>query len=354
MGQEIVTVLADGKAWSAFRRVMVRASFRDAALSFHIDIAAEPGPVVTARVFKAGTAIDILSNGDLLCRGYVDRYRPRLDEHNRAEIAVSGRSRSQDFIDSSALHDTGNFQKKTLVEIGRAIHAGSDIATDQVLAKTDYQLTPGEGAFRALEKLARSQGVWLVGQPDGSILITVAGARRNGPLIEGVNCLSLEADHNWSGRHSKVIVRAQQPWGHGAAALEIEAEARDAEVKRNRPVVVIQDDDSDKSRAGKRARHRRDSEAGNSLKANIKTQGFRDDAGKLWKPGNLSFTQSPFLDIAQDMAIETVTFTQDRGKGSDSQISLCDPRALGGKAKARKGGSAGKAWGNDAGSDATP
>lgn len=352
MGQEIVTVLVDGKQWTAFRRVMVRASFRDAARSFHIDIAAEPGPVVTARVFRAGAEIDILANGDLLCRGYVDRYKPRLTEHSQAEIAVAGRSRSQDFIDSSAVHPTGNFKNKTLVEIARAIHDGSVIDSDQVLEKIKaYQLTPGEGAFSVIEKLARSQGLWPVGQADGSILLTVAGKGRNGPLIEGVNCLSLEADHNWSGRHSKVIVRAQQPWGHGPNALEIEAEARDAEVKRNRPVIIIQDDDSDKDRAGKRARHRRDSEAGNSLKANAKVQGFRDDAGALWEPGNLSFTDSPFLDVSQDMAIEALTWSQERGKGTDTALSLTDPHALGGKAKARKGGKAGKSWGNDAGEE---
>jgi len=233
----------------------------------------------------------------------------------------------------------------------RSIHGTVTIATDQTLPKIDYHLTPGEGAFRAIEKIARSQGVWPCGMPDGSIKVTVAGAGRNGPLIEGKNCITLEADHNWSGRHSKVIVRGQRPWGHGADALEIEGEARDAAVTRDRPVIIIQDDDTTKDIAGKRARHRRDSEAGNSLKAKIKVQGFRDDGGKLWTPGHLSFLQSPFLDITQDMAIDNVTFSQDRRSGSETDIALCDPRALGGKTKARKGGKVGKAWQTDAGSD---
>lgn len=352
MGVEIVTILVDGKYWTAFRRVMVRWSFRDAALAFQIDIAADQGAMATARTFSAGAEIQIFANADLLCHGYVDRYRPRLDEHKQAEIMVAGCSKSQDFIDSSAVHDTGNFRQKTVVDIARAIHGGGvKFSTDQTLPKIDYHLTPGEGAFRAIEKITRSQGVWPCGMPDGSIKVTVAGAGRNGPLIEGVNCITLEADHNWSGRHSKIIVRGQRPWGHGSDALEIEGVARDAAVKRDRPVVIIQDDDTTQEIAGKRARHRRDTEAGNSLKAKIKTQGFRDDAGKLWTPGNLSFVDSPFLDIVKDMAIETVTFSQERRGGSETDIALCDPRALGGGGKARKGGKVGKAWQTDAGSD---
>jgi prophage tail gpP-like protein len=351
MGPEIITVLVDGRLWTAFRRVMVRHAFRDAALSFQLDIAADHGPQATAAIFYAGAEVEIYANADLLCHGYVDRYRPRLSEHRQAEIMVAGRSKSQDFIDSSALHKAGRFRKMTLVDIAKAIHDGVTISTDQQLPKIDYQLTPGEGAFRVIEKLARKHRVWPSGQRDGSIKITVAGGGRNGPLIEGVNCTGLEADHNWSGRHSKVIVRGQRPWGHGADALEIEGVARDAAVTRNRPVIVIQDDDTSKDDAKARAAHRRDTEAGNSLKATVRGQGFRDDAGKLWTPGFLSFLQSPFLNVSQDMAIDNVTFSQDRRNGSEADIALCDPRALGGKGKGRKGGQVGKAWQTDAGDD---
>jgi prophage tail gpP-like protein len=166
-------------------------------------------------------------------------------------------------------------------------------------------------------------------------------------LLEAWNILEGDADHNWSGRHSDVIVRGQRPYGHGADALEIEGKARDAEVDRFRPVVILNDGDTDKDRAGKRATHRRDREAGNGLKANITVQGFRDDGGMIWTPGNLVFTQSAFLDIAQDMAIESAVFSQERGDGSKTVLSLVDPRALGGKGA--KGGKAGDAWGSDAG-----
>jgi prophage tail gpP-like protein len=352
MGEEFVTVAAGGGLWSAWRRVMVKASFQEAARTFQIDAAVERGGAATAWTFKAGTALDILFNGALACRGYVDRYQPRLSEHDTAEATISGRSKSQDFIDSSAVHDTGQFKNKTPQEIGAELDKfGVGIATDEQLKKVPvYRITPGETAFRCVEKLCREQGVFPVGQADGSIKITKGGKGRHaGALVEGQNIISIEADHNFSGRHSDVIVRGQKPYGHGEDALQIEGKARDAEVGRYRPVIVIHDGDTDKDRAKKRASTRRDREAGNSLKANVTVQGFRDDGGTLWEPGWLIFVESPFADVHQDMAIESVTFSQDRKTGSLSVLSLVDPRALGGKGGG--GGGAGGAWASDAGGD---
>lgn len=346
----VVTVLAGGRKWTAWRRVTVSASFQDAARSFQIEAAAEPGGSATAWAFKAGTRVQIMFNDALVCDGYVDRYQPKLSEHGTAEVTISGRSRSQDFIDSSAVHDTGQFKNKTPQEIAAALDKfGVGITTDEQLDKVPvYRITPAETAFRCLEKLCREQGVFPVGQADGSIKITKGGKKKHaGAIAEGANMKSGEADHNWSGRHSDVTVRGQRPYGHGEDALQIEGLARDAEVGRYRPIIIHHDGDTDNKRAKKRAETRRDREAGNSLKANVTVQGCADDGGALWEPGSLIFLESPFLDVAQDMAIESMILSQDRKDGTLSVLSLVDPRALGGKGG--KGGKAGAAWGSGAG-----
>jgi prophage tail gpP-like protein len=350
MGEEIVTVSVGGQSYTGFRRVTVRRKFSDAAGSFHITIAAEDGPYASAWTFKAGAEVSILFNGDLALRAFVDRYQPELSAHKRADIEVSGRSRGQDFIDSSALHKTGEFKNKTVVQIAQELDQfGVGITSDQQLDPVPvYRLAPGETCFRAIEKMCRAQGVWQSGQADGSIKITVAGQGRNGPIIEGQNLKTGKADHNWSNRHSHVVVRGQRPVGHGAQAMEIQATSQDDALTRYRPVLVVQDDDTDQKRAQKRADHRRDSEAGNSLKAHCTMQGFHDDGGALWAPGNLSYLESPFLGISQDMAIDEVDCTQDRHSGSLTKLALVDPRALGAKS-ARKGGSANAAWNSNAG-----
>lgn len=351
MGPEIVTVSAGGGRWTAFEKISVHRKFSHAAGSFTLEIAAEAGGPATFWVFSPGTPVEIFSNGDLLLAAYIDRYQPKLVEHKHAGASVSGRSKGQDFIDSAAIHATGEFKNKTPAEIGQALDQfGVGVSTDQALDKVPvYRITPGETAFRVVEKLCRSQGVWCSHKADGSLVITIAGQGRNGALIEGQNIKRGEADHNWANRHSHVIVRGQRPVGHGVQAMEIQADSHDESLQRNRPVLLIQDDDTDKQRAQKRADHRRDSEAGNSLRANITVQGFHDDGGALWQPGNLMFLDSPFLGISQDMAIDGVEYMQSRHEGSLTRLALVDPRALGAKS-GRKGGKSNKAWASSAGS----
>lgn len=341
MGPEIVTIKAGGRAFTAVEDVTVEAGLDKAVRSFSLEIAAEPG---STGVLKPGTAVDILSNGDLMCRGYIDRWQPSRDEHEKSQIAVHGRGRGQDFVDCAATHDTGRFENQTLLQIAQTLDVfGVGIFSDVELEPIEeYQLTPGEKAFHAIEKLARKQGVTLVGEPDGRIRIAKAGTVRHaGGLFEPGNLRKIAGDLNWAHRHSKIIVRGQAADGDGEEALQVEATAEDAAVKRNRPLIIVEDGDIDQEAAQKRADTRRDREAGESLKASGTVQGFRDDGGKLWMPGNLVWVQSAFLGLTQVMLIKRAHFTKS-GDGSSTRLTLIDPRAFGGKQA--KGSKADDAW----------
>ncbi len=63
------------------------------------------------------------------------------------------------------------------------------------------------------------------------------------------------------------------------------------------------------------------------------------------QPGKLVWTQSPFLDIAQDMLIEKVQYTQSE-QGSIAILSLTDPRSYGGQGGG-KGNKSGSEWEQD-------
>lgn len=344
MGIEVITIVVGGMRYTAFEEIEVSAAFNQAARTFRFTVAAELGASATNAIFSTGAQVDIYANADLLLSGYVDAREPEF-EGDRAQISVAGRSKSADLIDSSADHETGHFEKKDPAEIGAELTKGfgSSIRTDRQLEKLDlYQLTPGASVFREIERLARQQGMTLTGTAEGDILITNAGSDRHaGGLIEGVNILRGRAQHNDANRHSKYKVRGQRPFDHGKDALEIEAVIADSGVSRHRPVIVIEDEDTTKDRAKKRAKNRRDRAAGNALKANITTQGFRDDAGTIWTPGKLVWTESPFLDIAQDMLIESVQYSQSE-RGSTALLSLTDPRSYGGKGG--KGNKSGADW----------
>jgi prophage tail gpP-like protein len=347
MGIEVITISAGGGSYSAFEDVNVKAAFNEAARSFEFTVAAELGASATNAIFTVGTEVSISANGDLLLTGYVDSREPSFSA-KKAEIVVCGRSKSGDLVDGSGEHETGQFEKKDPLEIGQEISSEYEAKweSDQQLEKIDqYQLQPGESCYRCVEKLARQQGMTITGTPEGNAKITKAGSERmSGGLIEGQNILSGTAHHNGSNRHSKIIVRGQRPFGHGKDNLEIEEQEEDGSVKRHRTIILIQDEDTDKKRAKKRAKNRKNRAKGNALKATISTQGFRDDGGQLWKPGALVWTESPFLDISQDMLIESVNYRQSES-GSIATLSLVDPAAYDGEGGGGgKGNGSGSTW----------
>lgn len=332
--------------YTAFESVNVHASFGEACRTFEVVLAAELGASATNQIFAVGTQVTIETNGGLLLTGYVDTKDPEIGP-KEATITISGRSSSQDLVDSSALHDTGYFENMDPLEIGQAVSSGigAQWTTDQQLEKIEqYKLQWGESCFRCVEKMTRQQGFTITGTADGNALITKAGSKRqSGSIIEGVNILKGKGHQNNSNRHSKVIVRGQRPKGHGDENLEIEAIEEDGTVKRFRPLLIVQDEDTDKDRAKKRAKNRRKRAAGNAAKATIHVQGFHDDSGQLWEPGNLVWTESPFLDIAQDMLIESVDYHQS-DRGSVATLSLVDPRAYDGEGSAGSGNKSGGEW----------
>lgn len=348
MGVETISIVVGGERYTAFEQVTVTAAMNKAARTFSLTAAAEIGASATNRLFSAGVELDIYANSDLLLSGFVDGKQPKLSADD-ATIEVSGRSSAGDLIDGSADHKTGRFENKTPLEIGNELSAefrNTGFVSDQQLDKIEqYQITPGESVFRCVEKMCRQQGLTLAGTADGKIRITKAGSsRQGGGLIEGQNILEGMSHHNAANRHSTYKVRGQRPFDHGEENLEIEEAAEDNAVKRHRPLIVIEDEDTTKDRAKKRVRNRRDRAAGNALKATIKVQGFRDATGMLWVPGNLVWTESPFLDIAQDMLIEQVEYAQSEA-GSIATLSLTDPRSYGGTgAGGGKGNQSGDEW----------
>lgn len=339
---EVITI----NGYTGFESVTVHAAVNKAARTFQAVLAAELGASATNAIFSTDSNVSITTNGEVLFTGIIDQKEAEIEPES-ASITISGRSLSADLIDSSAMHETGYFENQDPLQIAQAISQGigAQWQSDQPLDKLDqYKLQWGETCYRCVEKMIRDQGLTITGTKDGNALITKAGTKRqSGMLIEGENIKRGSAIYNNSNRHSKITVRGQRPVGHGDQNLEIEATEQDSGVQRYRPILIVQDNDTTQQRAQKRAKNRKDRAAGNARKATILVQGFHDDSGQLWEPGNLVFTDSPFLDLAQDMLIESVEYRQD-DKGSVCTLSLVDPRAYGGEGSAGSGNKSGGEW----------
>lgn len=371
MGSEIVTVAVGSGRYTAWEEVAIRASVKAAARAFELKIAAELGAAATASVFQPYAAVQIFAvaaqgpsssvsagGGDLLVTGYIDHYKGRLTK-KEAFILIPGRSKAQDAIDASVEHRKSDYVNQTLLQIAQdqdQFGVGFALDPSVTLAPIDrWRPNPGETLFEALDPLCHDAECTMAGQPDGSVLFTAAGVnppRQSGMLVQGdAAVLEWDGDIDVSGLHSKIHVHGQAAYGNGAQNTQISVRATNATVPRNRPLHLHHHRHTSQARLLKKASHHRDHEAGNSIRARLKVQGWRDSGGALWTPGFKVWVESPFLAIVQDMLIESVTYKQDVREGTTSMLDLVDPRAHGGQG----GGvnQSGSAWGMDA-SDAVP
>lgn len=339
---EQVTVQAGGQTYDEWEDVSINYALNEAARSFTLRGTERPGQFR----FPPGTPIKILANGTLILDGYVNKYNPAGDATGHT-VTIAGRSKSQDFIDSSAQHDTGYWENKTPDQIGQDLDKfGVGIKAEVPLEPVPYwQLYQGESPHRTVDRALRHQACTQKGNADGSISITNASVAKShsGSLSEGINILQYSGDLSDDKKHSDYQVKGQGRTGHGESSLRPHGEAKDSGVKRYRPKILVHEADTDPKRAQKRADHEKNRSAGLSIKATITTQGWRDDGGTIWETNYLIFVNSPLLlKLVQPMLIESVKLDQG-GRGSTATLSLVDPKAYEGKG----GGSTSKDSGTD-------
>lgn len=292
--------------------------------------------------------------GDLLLTGHVEKRSPAL-RSSEQELPIAGRSKTGDIVDSSAEHETGEFRDQGAGAIIGELTKGYGISVEteaSTATRPLFRLRPGETVFSAAERIGRAVGFAVGDTPEGNLKIAKAGSKRHaGGLTEGLNILDASAVHDDSKKFSKVKVRAQAPDGYGNDDLRIEAEAEDDTLKRKRVKIIVPPELIRKQDARERAKWHRDRASGEGLTCEVTVPGWRDEAGKIWTPGLLVFTELPSLDVVQDMLIKKVSLRQsdESSGGTQAVLSLVDPRSMGGKkGKANKGTDyTGKAGGDD-------
>lgn len=333
LNPEFVTVEADGIPYTGFESVQVSASIKEAARTFKVETTERPGQYK----FPPGTHIAIRANGDLLCDGYVNRFEPSGDATSH-KITISGRSKSQDAIDSSADTETGEWDDADPEQVAKDLFKpyGVEVKAKVPLEKVPrWAIAPGERAIENVVRMMRPQGITAMGNADGSVDLTNAQAATFafGILMEGWNIKSYKGALSDEGRFSKYSVRGQRRLGTKDDDLQIEENADDSGGNRSRRRIIINESDTDPKRAKKRADHEKRRAAGASVSCSIVTQGFRDFAGKLFEPNSLIYVHAPILlHISQTMLIENLVFKIDAQKGATTDLRLVDPRAHGGQA----------------------
>lgn len=348
-----ITLTVGGVDWTGWESLQASRSVDAMAGAFSLGLANRVQYGGAALPLSPGMECVLSCGSDTLVTGFIDSVSQSLDV-GRHGITVSGRDRSADLVDSSAVHTPGSWKGASLTDICSALCAPFGIAVtlegNQGQPFTAFQIQPGESVAEAMQRLLKQRE--LVAMPDGKgglRLARLAQQTRSAVLQEGVNVLSASVTCDASERFSEYLVTGQKQgtdkdFGKGCA---VKANVTDEQIKRYRPLVIRASQQGDMAYMRQRAWWEMTTRRADGTSVQVTVQGWRDDLGQLWEPGELVPVSLPVLGISQSLLVGEVTWTRDSG-GTTTQLTLKDPAAWQQEpetpAKASGSGSGGTNW----------
>lgn len=274
---------------------------------------------------------------ETLITGYVDKRGMSYAAGDRS-FSVSGRDRTGDLVDCSAILSKWEYVDVPILDLARKVAATFDVAVSfgpgvkSPPPARKLSVDPGDSAFDVIERLARAGGLLPVSDGRGGLLLMRPGSSRTADaLVEGENLKSLSVEFDATGRFRRYLVLGQHAgtdqWA-GMAASAIKAEAHDNGVRRAARVLVVRPDGNiSGGQAKTRAQWEATVRAARATTVNVQVQGWAQSNGKVWPVNALVPVRAPRAGISGDMLISQATYSVG-SSGTVTDLVLRPPNAF--------------------------
>lgn len=325
----------DGKLFGGWQQVRIERGIEQIAGGFELTVTDRWNTADGQQAFELqpGQACEVLVHDEVVITGYIDSVNRSYDK-SAHQISVSGRDKTADLVDCSAVYKTGQWSNKKLEQIAADLVApfgiGVKTAVDTGSPIPVMAIQEGETVFELLERAARMKAVLLVSDGKGNLVITRAGtARAAGDLFEGGNILSADGEFNWKDRYSDYIIKGQRKGdddSYGETVAHQKASVKDGGITRYRPLVVMAEDQDGNTTLAQRAEWERNVRAGRGSRATITVQGWKAH-DMLWQPNTITHLKSPLLSADTDLLIASVSYSLS-DSGTTASLQLVNPAAF--------------------------
>ena len=327
-------LIVNGISYGGWKRISVSGGLDALAGSFDLNVSEVWPGNDAAREIAAGDECRVQLDGETIITGYVDAAGPDYDAQSHG-YSVRGRDKTADLVDCAVATGKGEWRNAKFDQIARDLCAPFGI---EVIAFGDvgapfpsFAREPGETNHATLERAADMRGLRLTTDGLGRLVIGVDAAASAGiRLVEGENLLAASKITDESQRFSEYTVLGQQAGNdetYGKAAAHMRAVAKDAGMRRHRPLEIVAEDQGDLAALQRRADWEASTRAARALTVNATVQGWVIAPGKPWRKNMLVSIDAPRLRLNRELLIANVAYTADEG-GKLTQLTLMPKEAF--------------------------
>jgi len=327
---EPITLRVDGQFYSGWQKVRVTRNLRDVAGDFELHLTRK-WEDAKAMAIREGSACTVHIGNDLVLTGYVDDFTPSYDAKEVSWV-VSGRSKTSDLVDCSAIYKSGQWQNVTLDKVARDISKpfGIEVVVECDLgaAFPRVAIEQGETCFELLDRLAKQRAVLLTTNEKGQLVLTQASEQAMGAsLILSENILAARGNFSMRDRASEWIVKGSS-YGGGATW-----DNTPTTTTRYRPRIIIAEDVTTVAGASKRGQWQKQRSIGEGTQTEItvagwRTQGMEGDQGQLWRINRMCPIKDEIQGLDVNWLIVAVTLMEDDQAGREAIINLTPREAM--------------------------
>lgn len=325
-----VELFVNGKIFGGWKDVSITRSLNAISGSFSLGVTDRWSGQAEPWVVAPDDECVVKVNGEPVISGYVFGVENSIEKNGRS-ITISGRDKTADLVDCSIDLKTTQIEKISLKRLAALLADPFKIpVTIDVSVGAPFNpfaFNQGETCFEALERACKQKGVLLTGDGSGGVLITRPGTNRSTTILEqGQNIIQASASFDHSDRFSNYKVKGQgSKYSEDADpvfAFQIQATAKDENVKRFRPMLIVSDNLATNELARTRAQWESTNRAAKAGKFKVKVQGWKQGDGTLWRPNQLVRVRSSWLGLDDDLLAVTVQMSLNDKDGTTTEINL--------------------------------
>jgi prophage tail gpP-like protein len=348
--KEQINLIVDGGQWAGWKSCEVSRQIDALCTQFALGLTDRWTPEAQPMALAAGMPCELKLMEQPFLSGWLDKADFVLANADHT-INVSGRDRTCDLVDCSAMNSPGQWRniKITRLALALAEPFGIEVRAFQVVEDLEpfptFKLEEGETAFEALDRACKQKEVLALSTTDGRLVLLRTGTMSSETeLVQGVNILEASASYDMTDRFSDYIVKGQRQGNdqdYGLTVSQVRGEAVDESVQRYRPYLIQAENQVNPASAVQRAKWEASTRAARAVTVGVTVQGWRQNSGSLWEVNLLTAVDLPFLKIQQELLTSKVTFSLTLDGGFTTKLELKDPKAFEPEPPKKKGGGGG-------------